>query len=329
MRFLFPFLLAFLAPLPLPAAQAAAPAAAPPLPPAQAPLHPPHDRWIRIPAGEFILRAFPAAPYPDPSRARGYTYQGRFYSAAAHYRDSTVGIFIPRGYRRALRVNYIIHFHGWNNHVARVLRRYRLPEQVAAARANAILLVPQGPYDAPDSGEGKLSHRPGDFALLLRQITAWLRRQGILRTRRIGEILLSAHSGGYHGAAQSLAIGGLADRVRQVMLFDAAYGGLPAFAGWMQAGRHRRFVSVFTDDTIAGNVRLMAAFQAAQIRFRVLRSAGLNRALARHHGRWRWNGARAIFLYTPHLPHDLTLQDRGYFRLFLAAAHLPRVRGSR
>lgn len=294
----------------------------PPLPAAETPAHLPHNRWISIPAGEIELRNFAAAPYPDASRAHGFTYKGKFYSARAHYSDSTVGIFIPRDYRPGKRVNFIVHFHGWNNHVSRVLRHYRLPEQVEASRVNAILLVPQGPYDVSDSGDGKLAHVPGDFARLLRASARWLRQQGKIHTSRLGRVLISSHSGGYRGASQALKIGGLSSRVREVVLFDSAYGGLRAFSQWLAAGRRRRFASVFTDDTISGNVRLMADLEAAHIHFRVLRAAELESELARHVGRLRWGHNQAIFLYTPHLPHDFTPQGRGYFRLFLAASRL-------
>lgn len=272
-------------------------------------------QWTHGAYGWTIVRAFPAAPYPAPSRAHGYTYQGRFYSAAAHYRDARVAIFIPAGYRPGRRINFIVHFHGWNNHLSHVLPYYRLPRQVEASGVNAILVVPQGPVDAPDSDDGKLTSEPGDFARLLRQVAAFLRAQGRVPSARVGAIVLSSHSGGFEAESDVLQFGGLTGHVTDVFLFDAAYGDLPGFLHWLGAGHHRRLVSAFTDDTSDGNLTLMARLGAAGRPF-VLRQGGIGRReLARREG---------IFLYVPQLPHDHIMQRRAYFQLFLATSRLPR-----
>ena len=268
------------------------------------------NRQPKTAPGETLLRSFPSAPFPDVSRAAGYTNNGKFYDAASHYSDSTVGIFIPAGFRPSTRrVDFLVHLHGWSNHVSQVLDRYQLREQVAASGLNAILIVPQGPRDAQDSGDGKLEHAAGGFAALMHDVAAYLLAAGKTRTARIGRIILSAHSGGYKGASHILQIGGLSDHITDVLLFDAAYADLDGFADWQAARKGRRLVSLFTDDTASGNVALMAALTRRHQPVAVLEAKDLApRILHRR---------QALFIYTPDLPHDETMQGRGYYGLFL------------
>jgi len=261
-------------------------------------------------SGQILLRSFPSAPFPDASRAAGYTNNGKFFDAASHYSDSTVGIFIPAGFRPSTRrVDFLVHLHGWSNHVSQVLDRYQLREQVAASGLNAILIVPQGPRDAQDAGDGKLEHTRGGCAALMQDVARFLQAAGKTRTARIGRIILSAHSGGYKGASHILQIGGLTDHITDVLLFDAAYADLDGFADWQAAKKGRRLVSLFTDDTASGNLALMAALTRRHQPVAVLEAKDLApRTLERR---------QALFIYTPDLPHDETMQGRGYYGLFL------------
>src|ERR1700722_12778589 len=134
--------------------------------------------WTHSPSGDTLLRPFPHAPYPHVSRANGYVYDGKTFGAADHYSDSTVGIFIPEEYKPSDTVDYVVHFHGWSNHVSTVLDHYELRDQMQQSGLNAILLVPQGPKDATDSGGGKLEMDPGAFKLLIEEITDYLVTDG-------------------------------------------------------------------------------------------------------------------------------------------------------
>ncbi len=161
------------------------------------------------PGGRTYVRQFASAPYPHASRKSGHVYDGKLYDAAGHYSDSTVALYVPPGYRKSDTVDFIVHFHGWNNDVQHVLARYRLREQLDASGRNAILVVPQGPKDAPDSGDGKLELDENGFARFVHEIASWLRANGDITSDRIGRIVLTAHSGGYGGAGGVLTRGGM------------------------------------------------------------------------------------------------------------------------
>ncbi len=204
---------------------------------------------LSAPAGRTFLPTFASAPYPHRGRP---------------YRDSTVGIYVPPHFRPGDRTDYAVHFHGWRNDVRHVLERYRLREQIDLSKRNAVLIVPQGPKDAPDSDFGKLEHDPNAFARLIADAGAFLRERHITSAQSAGHIVLSSHSGGYGGAGGVLTRGGMNDSITDVLLFDSAYGYYDAFANWVKANADHHLLSLFTADTCNGNAALMGMVQAPQ-----------------------------------------------------------------
>lgn len=197
--------------------------------------------------GKLILSRFATAPFPHTNRVDGYRYQNTFYSAAEHYSDNTVGIFIPANFRPGNKTSIVIHFHGWGNNVTNVLEKYRLIEQFVASGRNAILVVPQGPRDAPDSSGGKLEEADG-FKRFIAELGEVLQKDEAFKQQpfEIGDIILSGHSGGYKVIASVIERGGLSEHVREVWLFDALYGRTENFMNWFDSS-HGRFVDIYTE----------------------------------------------------------------------------------
>ena len=113
------------------------------------------------PLGQLIITNLASAPFPHPLRAQGHQYKDKFFSAAGHYEDSHVALFVPKDFRAGGAVDLVVHFHGWGNNLTNALGKYQLISQFAASRRNAILIVPQGPLDASDSFGGKLEDAGG------------------------------------------------------------------------------------------------------------------------------------------------------------------------
>jgi len=137
-------------------------------------------------SGELLLVHLPTAPFPHPQRAEGHKYKEQFFSAAEHYTNDTVAIFIPKSFRETGKIDFVIHFHGWQNNVEGVLKRYQLIEQLMASVRNAVLVVPQGPFNASDSFGGKLED-PDGFAQGLQK-----GRHGQRRSHGIGVRIVMA-----------------------------------------------------------------------------------------------------------------------------------------
>lgn len=182
------------------------------------------------PHGRLIFAPFASAPFPHPDRANGHTYKGRHYPAKDHYSDNTVALFIPRGFRETGSVDFVIHFHGWNNTVSGTLTTFHLVEQLVASGKNAILVISEGPHRAPDSFGGKLED-PGGWKNFIAEVVATLRARADFKNKDfdVGRIILSGHSGGYRVIAGILDRGGLPKNADEVWLFDALYGRTDSF----------------------------------------------------------------------------------------------------
>jgi hypothetical protein len=156
-------------------------------------------------------------------------------------------LFIPKDFRATDKVDLVVHFHGWRHSVASTLEEYQLIQQLAESGKNAVLIVPQGPYMAPDSFGGKLEDTNG-FTVFIDEALEKLRASGALGQSQfdVGNIILSGHSGGYHVMAAILDHGGLQEKIREVWLFDALYDGRETFLRW-QKNQNGRLVDIYTD----------------------------------------------------------------------------------
>ncbi len=271
---------------------------------------------LEVPGGRTYFQAFRSAPFPDRSRAEGYDYDGKHFGFATSYDDSTVAIFVPDGISPVGNdISYVVHFHGWNNDVRNVLARYRLREQLVRSGRNAVLIVPQGPKDAPDSGDGKLELATDGFRRFMTEVSGWLHARGIVPSAGIGRIVLSAHSGGYGGAGGVLARGGMNRNISDVLLFDAAYGYYRAFADWTNASPDHHLLSLFTADTSTGNAALMAMVQGPQPNVYVRLASTMTLA--------ELQTRAPTFVLTTGVAHDDLLQHDHWYALFLEATQLP------
>jgi hypothetical protein len=271
----------------------------------------------QIAGGRTFVVPLPSAPYPHPSRANGHVYQNKLYDAATHYSNSNVAIFVPDGWRlNDGAIDAVVHFYGWNHDIDATLRTYRLREQLLASKRNAILIVPEGPTNAPDSGDGKLELDDNGFARFMGDVCTWLKNANVSNTASPGRIVLTAHSGGYGGAGGVLTRGGMNDRITDVILFDAAYGYYDAFASWARDPNHH-LLSIFTDDTSTGNTALMGKLQRA--------TPNLFVWLAEDMTLQRLQTRQPTFVLTTSVAHDELLQKFSWYSLFLQTTALNKT----
>lgn len=197
--------------------------------------------------GQLIVTQFVSAPFPHPSRAEGHTYKGELFPAAKHYADSTVALFVPKGFRETSQVDFVFHFHGWRNTVAGTLQNYQLVEQLLASGRNAILIVPEGPHNAPDSSGGKLEDVDG-FKRFMAETLVTLQKHQVLKPETVvGKVILAGHSGGYQVISSIVTKGGLDEHIREVWLFDALYAQTDRFLAW-NAKTGGKVINIYTDN---------------------------------------------------------------------------------
>lgn len=263
--------------------------------------------------GTLILTRLASAPFPHPQRASGHSYGGKAFPFELHYRDSSVAIFIPKNFKKTATVDLVIHFHGWYNNIDTVLARYAFVPQFLGSGKNAVLVVPEGPKNAPDSFGGKLEDENG-FKAFVSEVLDTLFRHSVIASTVPGSIILSGHSGGYRVISFILMRGGLTDHIREVYLFDALYGQTEKFAYWLDH-TGGKLVNIYTDSggTKAESENLMADLRGWKIPFLSGEEDGITPDELRTQ--------RIIFLHT-RLEHDEVLQSHETFRSFLKASIL-------
>jgi hypothetical protein len=199
-----------------------------------------HVDWTPVPGGSWGIYRSPAAPFPHPARAEGYTRSdGTQYPYFPHYADSSVVVFVPEKFAELPGgSNVIVHFHGHLGENLSTLERDSMVQGMTGAGINALLLLPQGPYRARDSFGGKIED-DGGLRRLVEDVLATMKNEKIVASTRVNRLCISGFSGGYRPAAYALAKGGMT--VTDVFLFDALYANQEFFRDWLLEGKGRIF----------------------------------------------------------------------------------------
>jgi hypothetical protein len=279
--------------------------------PTGAPTWPLDVKVQHTPLGDTIRLQLATAPFPHPARRNGYEYNQVQYPADPHYVNSTVAVFVPRGFRPDGPVNLVFFFHGWDSTIDDAQQRFDLDRQFSVSRARALLVLPELAWDAPDSFGGKLEEK-GGFTRLVNELLGALATMGVIDGRHLGRIMLAGHSGAFEVIALILANGDLAANIQEVCLFDAVYARTSQFAAWIEK-RAGRFVSVSSADgeetTVVGD--LIADLKADGVPYALVADDPDSDAQAM--------SARVVFLQS-RSDHYGVVVDRDEFRRLLAAS---------
>jgi hypothetical protein len=245
------------------------------------------DPVSSLPQAQTKLVAFETAPFPyrgaqpgggpflnagGEGRRAHRTGRGQVLWEDQTFADNRVLLHIPAGFDPARPSVLVVFFHGWGATLTRdVLERQRVAAQVSASGANAVLIAPQFAFDARDSSAGKF-WQPGAFRRFLDEAAYKLAREygdpASQRSFATAPLILVAYSGGFLPAAFSLQDGGVTERVRGVVLLDAAYGRLDAFANWIGKDKSGFFLSAYTHYTQGHNSELKNMMAARGIALR-------------------------------------------------------------
>jgi hypothetical protein len=248
--------------------------------PQLAALHPASDAVTpRVPvniAAKTSLVDFETAPFPYHGNMPGsdrpflnageeghrghINFHGHVFWESETYNDDRVLLHIPPGFDPKRPAVMVVFFHGHGADLERDVRnRQRLPEQITAAGANAVLVAPQFAFDAADSSAGKF-WEPDGFRRFLDEAAQKLAKMygdpRITATFVNMPIVIVAYSGGFGPTLAVLDHGGVGSRVRGLVLLDALYDGIDTFADWIANNRSAFFVSAYTPYTEHHNADL-------------------------------------------------------------------------
>lgn len=177
-------------------------------------------------------------------------------------------VYIPHGFDATPPLNVVVYLHGMYNCATNVVRstpsscdpgrtpvrrNANLAAQMEASGKNAILVVPQLPYDKPSSAAGALGKDFGFYDLLdevIGKVPALV--EAGVTIADVDHTVVVSHSGGYRAAAGIAVRGGI--WVQEVYLTDSFYGAVADYDAWinedLEAYRAdpwtRRFVSIYT-----------------------------------------------------------------------------------
>lgn len=196
--------------------------------------------------GEVFIPQFTSAPFPHPKRAAGHIYNKELFSYREHYADSSVLIFVPKGFTSTKATNFVIYFHGWRNNIDSACAQFKLIEQFSESKKNAVFVFPEGPKNSPDSFGGKMEDKEG-LKNLIEDVVKYLKKKEIVNSSKIGNIILAGHSGAYHAIAFGMSLGGVTKNISDVILFDALYGETEKFSDWIE-NFDGRFIDIYTDN---------------------------------------------------------------------------------
>lgn len=266
--------------------------------------------------GQMFVPKFSSVPFPHPNRINGHVYVGETYSAQEHYSDSSVAIFIPKGFKKTEKINFMIYFHGWNNNIDSACAQFDLIEQFSESNKNAIFIFPEGPKNSPDSFGGKLEEKDG-LKNLIDDLLKYLNEYEKLKSNKVGDIFLAGHSGAYRVISFCLMHGGLTQNISDVVLFDALYGQTEKFVHWIE-NFEGRFINIYTDNGGTKNEtdNLMTYLDAWQIPYFKADESRIKINDLRYN--------RLIFIHTD-LSHNEVISGRNQLRDYLKTSKLSLI----
>jgi len=194
----------------------------------------------------MFVPQFSSAPFPHPNRINGHVYDGKTYSAQEHYSDSSVAIFIPKGFKSTEKIDFVIYFHGWNNNIDSACAQFNLIGQFCESNKNAIFVFPEGPKNSPISF-GRMLEENNSLKNLIDYAINFLIKQQKIEFTKVGNIILAGHSGAYRVISFCLMHGGLTPNILDVILFDALYGQTEKYVHWIE-NFNGRFINIYTDN---------------------------------------------------------------------------------
>lgn len=217
------------------------------------------------PYGKLYRLSSAYSMFPDSLRkVQSRVYQGKTYDVEAHYNDSTVLVFVPSYFNKHKTVQVVVYMHGWNNNVDSSLHQFKLIEQFCAARTNGILILPEGPKNAPDSYAGKFE-QPIVFTSFIKDILGQCQQQQLIAiSKPPPQLVLAGHSGAYKAIAKIIDNNEI--QPKAILLFDALYAEEQTFLNYIKT-TNSKLICVYTNDggTMPNCKKMISTLEAEQL----------------------------------------------------------------
>lgn len=250
--------------------------------------------------------------FPDSLRnVQPRVYQGKIYTAAEHYNDSSAFIFIPNHFDKRKEVELIFWFHGWNNNIDSALTTFRLVEQFVAAKRNAVFIFPEGPKNAPDSYAGKFEQSQ-NFNLFTKDILKQLTDKKVINAKYQPTLILGGHSGAYKVISHVLEHNSFT--VKGIILFDALYGQQKIYTDYLEQHTNCYFINIYTNNggTLQNSLNFIKTLESKKLTVK-----HIEEELLLH----KKNQLNKILFVHSNLGHNEILSTTNYLEQFLKLIH--------
>lgn len=207
--------------------------------------------------------------FPDSLRnVEPRIYNGKIYNATNHYHDSSFLVFIPKHFKKNKLYKQVVYFHGWNNNVDSALQQFNLIDQFYASNINGILILPEGPKNAPDSYAGKFEQE-NIFLLFMQDVKKQLVQLNATKINKEQPICLAGHSGAYRAIAKILNKNNLSNKVSGIFLFDALYAEESTFMKFIVENKKAKVFCVYTNygGTLQNCKQFMQKLDSAKFKY--------------------------------------------------------------
>lgn len=173
--------------------------------------------------------------------------------------DGAPQILVHAPLAHSEEIDVVLHLHGYEGCVevlarqgparcrpgARLQDGWDLLGAHAAAGVPSWLVLPQLAFDRREGSPGALA-REGAARRLLETSVASVAHERRSPAPRIRSVTVTAHSAGFEAAIAVIRRGGLGDRLRNVVLFDAMYSGVGTFGAWAAEDPRRSLIAFHT-----------------------------------------------------------------------------------
>jgi len=248
--------------------------------------------------------------FPDSLRNKEpRVYDGKTYTAAEHYNDSSTYVFVPDYFDKNKPFTYVVYFHGWGNNIDTALAQYKLQEQFYNANRNAIFIFPEGPRNAPDSYGGKFE-KPDTFNYFMKDVEQLLIKEKLIPTKQQATIIYAGHSGAYRVMSYLLLHSTYS--CKGILLFDALYAELEKFSMYLQMHPNCKLIDIYTDNggTLQNSKMLMADMQAWRWSFLSTEEDAITETQLKTN--------RIIFLHSKNKHNDVVSMNSNFTRFLQA-----------
>lgn len=145
----------------------------------------------------------------------------KYPNTDSRYNDNSYIVYVPKHFNKNKAWNFFFWFHGSTNNIQSTIEQFKLREQMALAKSNVILIMPEAVKNAPDGNAGNWE-QPNNFNLFIEELKQKLKAEKIVDDITPNhQLIISGHSGAARVLVRLMDYS--STTIKAIFLFDAIY----------------------------------------------------------------------------------------------------------